>query len=68
MERNFLKLRKKKLKRKQKKYLKKLKVEKNFAELAKEYSDDPGSAANGGELGYFTKGQMVQPFEKRHLA
>ena len=35
-----------------------------FSELAKEYSDDPGSAANGGDLGYFTKGQMVQPFEE----
>lgn len=36
----------------------------NFNELAKKYSQDPGSAANGGELGWFGKGDMVQPFEE----
>lgn len=35
----------------------------NFAELAKEHSQDPGSGANGGELGWFSKGDMVKPFE-----
>lgn len=35
-----------------------------FASLAKEYSQDPGSAANGGDLGYFGKGVMVKPFEQ----
>ncbi|MEK4230667.1 peptidylprolyl isomerase [Solibacillus sp. FSL H8-0538] len=34
----------------------------DFAKLAKEYSSDPGSAANGGELGWFTVGKMVAPF------
>jgi len=34
-----------------------------FAELAKQYSQDPGSAANGGDLGYFSRGSMVKPFE-----
>ena len=33
-----------------------------FAQLAKENSDDPGSAANGGELGFFAKGDMVPEF------
>jgi parvulin-like peptidyl-prolyl isomerase len=36
----------------------------DFAELAKEYSEDSGSAANGGELGSFSEGDMVEPFEE----
>jgi peptidyl-prolyl cis-trans isomerase D len=34
----------------------------NFADLAKEFSDDPGSGANGGELGWFAFKSMVRPF------
>ena len=32
--------------------------------MAKKYSDDPASGANGGSLGEFTKGIMVSAFEK----
>ena len=42
-------------------------VQKNpakFAELAKQNSQDPGSAANGGDLGFFGRGMMVKPFEE----
>ena len=35
----------------------------NFATLAMQYSTDQGSAMNGGDLGWFGRGQMVKPFE-----
>jgi peptidyl-prolyl cis-trans isomerase C len=41
----------------------KLKAGGDFAAIAKEKSKDTGSGANGGDLGYFAKGQMVKPFE-----
>ncbi|MEY4592059.1 MAG: hypothetical protein RIR18_954 [Pseudomonadota bacterium] len=34
-----------------------------FEALARQYSQDPGSAKQGGDLGYFGKGSMVKPFE-----
>ena len=36
----------------------------DFAELAKQHSKDPGSKDQGGDLGYFAKGQMVPQFEE----
>lgn len=46
------------------------KVEKgeDFAKLAEAYSSDPASKANGGKLGYFSKGQMVKEFAEAAFA
>jgi peptidyl-prolyl cis-trans isomerase D len=43
---------------------KQLKAGANFADLAKKYSDDPGSAQNGGLLPPLTKGRTVPEFEQ----
>lgn len=36
----------------------------SFSNLARMYSEDPGSQKNGGDLGYFVRGQMVKEFEE----
>lgn len=48
--------------------LQKLKNGEDFAKLAEKNSEDPGSAAKGGDLGYFKQGDMVKPFEEAAFA
>jgi peptidyl-prolyl cis-trans isomerase D len=44
--------------------LKQLRAGGSWTELAKKYSDDPGSKDSGGELGYAQRGKMVPEFDK----
>lgn len=40
----------------------------DFAALARQFSDEPGAATSGGDLGVFGHGQMVPPFERAAFA
>jgi peptidyl-prolyl cis-trans isomerase D len=42
--------------------MKQIKAGGDFAKLAKQFSDDPGTRNGGGDLGYFEQSQMVKPF------
>ena len=48
--------------------LKEVKAGKDFGALAKQYSEDPGSAQNGGDLNFFGRGQMVPEFDQTVFA
>ena len=48
--------------------LKQIKGGADFATLARQYSEDPGSKANGGELPKFGRGDMVPEFEAAAFA
>jgi peptidyl-prolyl cis-trans isomerase D len=48
--------------------LKQLQAGGNWADLAKKYSDDPGSKDSGGELGFAQRGKMVPEFDKAIFA
>jgi peptidyl-prolyl cis-trans isomerase SurA len=45
-----------------------LRAKKSFASVATKFSQDPGSAARGGDLGWFGQGQMVPEFEAAAFA
>jgi parvulin-like peptidyl-prolyl isomerase len=48
--------------------LKRVQAGEDFAALAKEFSEDPGSRAQGGDLGWFGRGVMVKEFEDAAFA
>lgn len=48
--------------------LKRIKQGESFEKLAKEFSEDPGSASKGGDLGFFGRGTMEQSFEDAAFA
>ncbi|RMG00548.1 MAG: hypothetical protein D6726_11095 [Nitrospirae bacterium] len=54
---------KKAARKKAEEILSKIKKGEDFASLAEKFSDDPGSAKRGGDLGFFSRGRMVKPFE-----
>lgn len=59
---------KKKAQAKADELLAKLKAGGDFAKLAEESSDDPGSKSKGGDLSWVSRGQMVAPFENAAFA
>lgn len=58
----------KKSKAKVEEVIRRAKAGEDFAKLAKEISEDPGSAGTGGDLGYVARGDLVPPFEQALFA
>lgn len=56
------------LKKAQELYVQATKDKKDFAELAKEHSDDQSAASNSGDLGFFVREAMVEPFANAAFA
>jgi peptidyl-prolyl cis-trans isomerase C len=48
--------------------LKRIQGGEDFAQLAQQNSDDPGSKANGGDVGWMPRGKMVPAFDKAAFA
>jgi peptidyl-prolyl cis-trans isomerase D len=48
--------------------LKRIKAGADFTQVAREISEDPGSAPNGGDLGFVQQGELVRPFEEAAFA
>jgi peptidyl-prolyl cis-trans isomerase C len=59
---------KEELRKKAEALLQRVRAKEDFAALARQSSEDPGSAKNGGDLGTFGRGQMVPPFEQAAFA
>jgi len=55
---------KEELRKKAEALLQRVRAKEDFAALARQSSEDPGSARNGGDLGAFGRGQMVPAFEQ----